>query len=113
MHHRVGLDYERFTDHLRSAREHPEEAKQHFRDALALVRGAPFSSTAIEYAWARQLGIRMCEEIGDAAHSLAQLCIEAGHYEDAVWAAEQGLDADPLAEVLIRDLMVAADATGN
>lgn len=36
-----------------------------------------------------------------------------GRYEDANSAAEAGLNADPLAEVLIRDLMEAASATGS
>lgn len=49
----------------------------------------------------------------DAAHDLAQFCLAAERNDDAIWAAEQGLLADPLAEILVRDLMEAAAATGN
>jgi two-component SAPR family response regulator len=78
-----------------------------------LVRGVPLSSTATEYAWATNEVYSLAQEVVDAAHELAQLSLEAGRYDDAIWAAERGLLADPLAEVLVRDLMEAAAATGN
>ncbi len=78
-----------------------------------LVRGVPLSATATEYAWATNELYALAQEVVDAAHDLAQLCLAAERYDDAIWAAERGLLADPLAEVLVRDLMEAAAATGN
>jgi two-component SAPR family response regulator len=78
-----------------------------------LVRGVPLSATATEYAWATNEVYSLAQEVVDAAHDLAQLSLEAERYDDAIWAAERGLLADPLAEVLVRDLMEAAAATGN
>lgn len=55
----------------------------------------------------------MTQEVVDAAHHLTRLCQDEERYDDAIWAAERGLTADPLAEVLVRDLIEAAVATGN
>lgn len=108
----VTLDYERFTAAVAAARD-PEHAVDHLRQALMLVRGVPLSATATEYAWATNQFYVLVQEVVDAVHDLAQRSLEAGRYGDAVWAAERGLLADPLAEVLVPDLMEAATATGN
>ena len=86
---------------------------EHLRRALLLVRGVPLSMTATEYAWATNDFYALAQEVVDAAHDLAQLCLKAERHDDAIWAAERGLLADPLAETLVRDLMEAAAATGN
>ncbi|MBW3662723.1 MAG: LysM peptidoglycan-binding domain-containing protein [Actinobacteria bacterium] len=109
----VTSDYERFSAHVAAATRDPDLADQHLREALTLVRGAPFSATATAYTWAHQLEIRISEEIVTAAHDLAHQMLDSARYEDAVWAAERGLSVNPLAEPLIRVLMIAADATGN
>lgn len=109
----VSLDHERFAAEVRAARQEPARAAEHLRRALELVRGVPLSATATEYAWATNEGYRLAQEVVDAAHELAELSLEAGHWADCIWAAERGLLANPLAEMLVRDLMKAAAATGN
>jgi len=42
----------------------------------------------------------LAQEVVDAAHDLAQLCLRTERYDDAIWAAERGLLAGPLAEIL-------------
>lgn len=109
----VALDHERFTAAVAGARRDPTNAIDHLRRALMLVRDVPLSATATEYAWATNEVYSLTQEVVDAAHDLAQLSLEAERYDDAIWAAERGLLADPLAEVLVRDLLEAAAATGN
>ena len=109
----VALDHERFTVAVTAARRDRTNAIDHLQRALMLVRGVPLSATASEYAWATNELYSLAQEVVDAAHDLARLCLEAERYDDAIWAAERGLLADPLAEVLVRDLMEAAAATGN
>jgi nucleoid-associated protein YgaU/DNA-binding SARP family transcriptional activator len=109
----VALDQERFAAAVEAARREPTSAIDHLRRALMLVRGVPLSATATEYAWATNEIYSLAQEVVDAAHDLAQLCLEAERYDDAIWAAERGLLADPPVEVLVRDLMEAAAATGN
>ena len=109
----VALDYERFAAAVTAARRDPTQAMDHLRRALMLVRGVPMSATVTEYAWATNEVYGLAQEVVDAAHDLARLCLEAERYDDAIWAAERGLLADPFAEVLVRDLMEAAAATGN
>lgn len=98
---------------MASARRHPDSAIEYLRQAVLLVRGVPLSATATEYAWATNELYALAQEVVDAAHDLAQLCLADEQHDDATWAAERGLLADPLAEVLVRDLMEAAAATGN
>jgi len=109
----VALDYERFAAAVTAARRDPTQAMDHLRRALMLVRGVPMSATVTEYAWATNEVYGLAQEVVDTAHDLARLYFEAERYDDAIWAAEQGLVADPLAEILVRDLMEAAAATGN
>lgn len=109
----VSLDHDRFKTALAAARRAPDSAIEHLRRALLLIRGVPLSATATEYAWAANELYALAQEVVDAAHDLAQLSLAAERYDDAIWAAERGLLTDPLAEVLVRDLMEAAAATGN
>lgn len=109
----VALDHERFATEVAAARRNPSQAAEHLRRALELVRGVPLSAAATEYAWATNEGYRLAQEVVDAAHDLSELALEAGRWDDCTWAAERGLLANPLAEVLVRDLMKAAAATGN
>lgn len=109
----VALDYEEFQSHVAKARQQPDDAATHLRAALDLVRGQPLTKTATEYAWAMHDSYRIAQEIADAAHELAQLLLEAGRYDDATKAAEDGLKAEPASELLIRDLMEIAAASGN
>ncbi|MBV8981563.1 MAG: hypothetical protein JO086_11735 [Acidimicrobiia bacterium] len=60
-------------------------------------------------------GFMVCieNEIADAAHQLARLCLDAGDAKGARWAARQGLRASAGNEQLYRDAMEAADLEGN
>lgn len=109
----VALDYEEFRTHVAKARQQPDDAAMHLRAALELVRGEPLSKTATEYAWAVHDSYRIAQEVADAAHDLAQLLLQAGRYDEASKAAEDGLKAEPGSELLIRDLMEIAAASGN
>ncbi len=109
----VGLDYERFRAHVARARVAPSSALDELRAALELVRGEPYSGTAGEYTWASFEVHAIAQAIGDAAHWLAQLYLDAEQPAEARWAAEQGLRADPYLEALYRDLMEAAAAESN
>lgn len=55
----------------------------------------------------------IAQAVGDAAHWLAQLYLDAEQPAEARRAAEQGLRADPYLEALYRDLMGAAAAESN
>lgn len=79
----VALDYDQFTAHAAAARGDPQQAEQHLRDALTLVRGVPLSLTATEYAWAHEHALRIAQEIADTAHRLAKLYLGQQRYEDA------------------------------
>jgi hypothetical protein len=51
--------------------------------------------------------------LSDLAHRLATLMMTFGDFEQASWAVAQGLLANPRSELLQRDRMRVADATGD
>ena len=112
----VVVDYEqlRFAVH-RAGRAGPEEARRLLWDALKLVRGRPLDGGGRGYGWAHSEGLvyEMEATVADAAHRLAELCLDAGDAEGAHWAVRQGLRASPGNDQLYRDQMRAADATGD
>jgi nucleoid-associated protein YgaU/DNA-binding SARP family transcriptional activator len=109
----VGLDLQRFNNHISRAKANPDTAVQELRAALGLVRGRPLSATSAEYAWVTYDLHAIEQQISDAAHQLAELHLERDEAEQARWSAERGLLADPYCELLHRDLMLAAATTGN
>ena len=109
----VGVDYERFRAHVARARVAPSSAIDELRAALDLVLGEPYAGTATEYTWASFEVHAIAQAIGDAAHWLARLYLDANQPAEARWAAEQGLRADPYLEALYRDLMESAAAESN
>jgi DNA-binding SARP family transcriptional activator len=82
------------------------------RDALALIRGRPFTGC---YHW--WLDVAFTEtvraQIVDAAELLAELELGAGDASGSARAARTGLSADPAAEQLWRAVMRAEHAAGN
>lgn len=64
---------------LVAARSAPEAAMRILRAGLELVRGLPFASARQGYEWAYAEGLvaRIETVVGDAAHHLAQLALEA------------------------------------
>jgi DNA-binding SARP family transcriptional activator/LysM repeat protein len=112
----VRLDYDRFTELVAQARsEDPADARATLHAALELVRGRPFEAIAKGYEWAHVEGLvaGIEAEVADAAHALAQLCLDAGDAEGARWAAQQGLRASQGHEQLYRDQMYAANLNGT
>jgi LysM repeat protein len=93
----------------------PEAAMRILRAGLELVRGLPMAGARQGYEWAYAEGLvaRIETVVGDAAHHLAQLALEARDPDVAQWAACQGLLASPADEVLYRDRMLACDLAGN
>ena len=77
--------------------------------------GRPFETVGHGYEWAHVEGLvtSMEAEVADAAHALAQLCLDAEDAEAARWAAQRGLRASQGNEQLYRDQMFAADLAGN
>ncbi len=109
----ITCDLDRFHQHVQRARSKPAAAIENQRFALELVRGRPLSAVSGEYAWALNEVHALEQDISDTAHRLAQLYLERDQPQEARWAAERGLLADPYCELLYRDLMLTAVATGN
>ena len=65
------------------------------------------------YAWASDEAYALSQEVVDAAHDLSVRYRESGASHDAIWAAERGLLVEPLAELLVRDIMEAAADSGD
>ncbi len=84
------------------------------RQALELVRGAPFEATRSGgYEWTAVHRAEMETSILDAADLLARLCLDRGDPAHATWAARRGLLANPYDERLYRALMRAAHQAGS
>ena len=90
----------------------PAVAERLLRDALALVGPRPLGPV---YPWLASSGRRdeVAAAVVDAAHHLALLALATGDVVLARWAVTQGRLAEPCAEVLARDLMLACDADGD
>ena len=112
---KLRLDYEVFMALVaRAAGQEGPEAIATLRRALALVRGRPFQVLGKGYEWALVgLATRMAEDVADAAHRMATLCLAAGDPEGVRWAAQQGLLASEGNEQLFRDRMSAEHLSGN
>jgi len=88
--------------------------QEHWRDALALVRGRPFDDLA-QGQWVVFEGFlaEIEREIAALALRLGDLALIDNDPELCAWAARQALRACPFDERLHRLLMRAADALGN
>ena len=90
----------------------PAEHAQRLTAALELVRGGPFCDAG-DWAHAHGLVTASTALVSDLAHRLATLVMTFGDVEQASWAIAQGLLANPGSELLHRDRMRVADATGD
>src|SRR5579875_2086600 len=110
LHPLARLDWDDFEE--RAQRGLRDSDPHSLRDALALIRGRPF--TGCYYWW---LDLALTEtvraQIVDAADLLAELELAAGDAAASARAARTGLAADPVAEQLWRALMRAEHAAGN
>lgn len=86
------------------------------REALGLVRGAPFAGVAkgtYGWAWEELIVAAMEAAITDVAHRLAVELLADGQARLAEWAASRGLLAVPTDETLLADRMTAAREFGG
>jgi DNA-binding SARP family transcriptional activator len=113
----VGCDWIQFQALVAEAERAPDErAVALYRQALALVRGEPFSHVApgtYSWAWSELLVHRMERVIADAAHRLAELAMAADDADTATWAARQALLATPTQLSLFETEMRAAASRGD
>ena len=111
----VTSDEQRFTDHVASAEsaESAEERAGHLRQALDLVRGAPFEGA--DWLWAATEGLMTSsmQRVHEAAHRLADLDLAAGRYADADAAVARGLAADAYCDRCWDLRLTAASASGD
>ncbi len=91
----------------------PEHGIAALEDALALVRGRPF--TELDAAWTTPIEQEMISRIVDVAHTLAtwHAGADARNLDAARRAVLRGLDVDETAEVLYRDWMHIEHTAGN
>jgi len=92
----VLCDWTIFTDLVSSAAD--AEATERLREALSLVRGAPFEgvvSGTFTWAWTELFVSRMEVAIASAAGRLGEIALAEDNVDLAVWAVLQGLSASP------------------
>jgi nucleoid-associated protein YgaU len=109
----VTTDFAIAEGHITAAgNDRDESAIAHLRSALALVRGAPFAGPG--FAWSDHVVRSHVEYLmGDTAHRLADLAVEAGDLGVARWAVHQGLLVMPGCEDCYRRRLLIADAAGR
>jgi len=82
--------------------------------ALELVTGMPFSNIGPgRYAWNSWHQREMIDAVVDVAHTLAEICQQAGDLPAARRAILRGLLAEPVSELLYRDLLRVEHRAGN
>jgi len=111
----VTSDEQRFVAHVAEAdvAGSDQQRAAHLRQALDLVRGAPFDN--VDWIWAITDGkvTSSMQRIHDAAHQLTQLEINLGRYSDADNTAAQGIAAGPHCDRCWDLRIQAADAAGD
>lgn len=85
--------------------------------ALSLVRGRPLGNIShTNHLWVDDLQLEVTAAVVDTAHTLAERSLATGNPGVALHAVEQGMAADPTAEILWQDLIraraVARDPAG-
>lgn len=109
----VGADVARFDVLLRRLdAASPATQARRMAEALALVRGEPFSDGA-DWAHADGLAVATAARVTEVAHRLAMHALAVLDVDRAAWAVERGLWAVPGCELLFRDRMRIADACGD
>jgi DNA-binding SARP family transcriptional activator len=110
LHPEARFDWSEFS--ARAERGLASRDRASLRDALALVRGQPFTGC---YHWWLDLAFveTVRAQIVDVADLLASLDLAAGDPTASARAARAGLAGDVSAEQLWRALMRAEHATGN
>jgi DNA-binding SARP family transcriptional activator len=105
-----GCDWHSFQAFARRGLARPEVSEPDLQQALDLVKGTPFGNVpASRYAWSSWLQREMVDSIVDVAHALADAYQKAGDLR----AAMRGLQAEPVSEILYRDLLRIEYRAGN
>jgi|GEM_PF-2688212 len=111
----VTSDEQRFVAHVADADAagSDEERAAHLRQALDLVREAPFDS--VDWLWVMTDGLMTAslQRIHDADHQLARLEIDLGRYGDADHSAGKGTATDPHCDRCWDLRIQAATAAGD
>jgi DNA-binding SARP family transcriptional activator len=82
-------------------------------EALGMVQGEPFTGVGRGYPWAGRYRGMIIGQVIDAAERMVELCLDAGDWSRAEWAARQGLLAFPADERMHRLLMRIAHGSGD
>ncbi|MEU8637661.1 BTAD domain-containing putative transcriptional regulator [Amycolatopsis sp. NPDC048633] len=107
-------DWDQFRDLSRRGLADPETSIDQLKDAMELVSGLPLSNVPSgRYAWSSWIQREMIDAVVDVAHALAAASYDAGDLTTARRAAVRGLQADPVSELLYRDLLRAEHRAGN
>ncbi|WP_410608396.1 bacterial transcriptional activator domain-containing protein [Amycolatopsis sp. lyj-109] len=103
-----------FRDFARRGLAERECVVADLQQALDLVRGKPFGNVPPgRYAWSFWLQREMLDAIVDVAHTLADAYQKSGDFAAARRAAMRGLLAEPVSEILYRDLLRIEYRAGN
>ncbi|MGC8626245.1 MAG: BTAD domain-containing putative transcriptional regulator [Acidimicrobiales bacterium] len=93
------------------------EARACLHQALELVRGEPFSgvlsSHFFEWVSSELIDLTISAKVADTAEQLGRMALDASDYEEAIWAADKGLQLDPAREELFRTWMHALGRSGQ
>ncbi|MGW4525023.1 BTAD domain-containing putative transcriptional regulator [Amycolatopsis sp. NPDC004378] len=109
-----GCDWRTFQALALRGLARPQVSVQDLQKALDLVHGTPFGNVpAARYAWSSWLQREMIDSIVDVAHTLADAYQKAGDLPAARRAAMRGLQAEPVSEILYRDLLRTEYRAGN
>jgi DNA-binding SARP family transcriptional activator len=107
-------DWDQFRELARRGLVDPETSVDQLKQAMELVSGLPLSNVpADRYAWSSWIQREMIDAIVEVAHVLASTSYEADDLTTARRAAVRGLQADPVSELLHRDLLRAEHRAGN
>jgi len=103
---------------IASAAAQADDATADLRAALELVTGPPLTFESRHRRHFRWIDLgnhasRWERIVGDAAHDLASIALDADDVDLARWAAERGLAASPASQTLTRDLVLAHLAAGD
>ncbi|WP_410597096.1 LysM peptidoglycan-binding domain-containing protein [Amycolatopsis sp. lyj-23] len=107
-------DWRIFRDLARRGLADRDSGVSDLQQALDLVQGTPFGNVpAGRYAWSSWQQREMIDAIVDVAHTLADAHQKAGDLPSARRAAMRGLLAEPVSEILYRDLLRIEYRAGN